>query len=132
MVVGDQSSGKSSLLEGLTALPFPVAGELCTRFATQVSLRRSSKAACDVYTISIIPAADSSDQYKRKLTSFQTTLHEFDEESFSKVLRDVMPANYENCPLERLTLVYRPLTLWAYQNQHERLKRPLSDSPATC
>ncbi|MCJ1393301.1 hypothetical protein MMC18_006173 [Xylographa bjoerkii] len=88
VVVGDQSSGKSSLLEGLTALPFPVAGELCTRFATQVSLRRSSKTAQNVYTISIIPAADASDQYKQKLASYQTTLHEFDEESFSKVLQD--------------------------------------------
>nr|POE96532.1 interferon-induced gtp-binding protein mx2 [Quercus suber] len=41
VVVGDQSSGKSSLLEGLTGLTFPVASELCTRFATQIVLRRS-------------------------------------------------------------------------------------------
>ena len=44
VVVGDQSSGKSSLLEGLTGLPFPVASELCTRFATQIVFRRSHDA----------------------------------------------------------------------------------------
>ncbi|KAL4915862.1 P-loop containing nucleoside triphosphate hydrolase protein [Aspergillus aurantiobrunneus] len=41
VVVGDQSSGKSSLLEGLTGLSFPVASDLCTRFATQIVLRRA-------------------------------------------------------------------------------------------
>ncbi|KAJ6086177.1 hypothetical protein N7486_010458 [Penicillium sp. IBT 16267x] len=41
VVVGDQSSGKSSLLEGLTGLSFPVASDLCTRFATQIVLQRA-------------------------------------------------------------------------------------------
>lgn len=36
VVVGDQSSGKSSVLEGLTNLPFPRDSGLCTRFATQI------------------------------------------------------------------------------------------------
>jgi ABC-type cobalamin/Fe3+-siderophores transport system ATPase subunit len=42
VVVGDQSSGKSSVLQGITRLPFPVDDKLCTRFPTEVSLRRSS------------------------------------------------------------------------------------------
>lgn len=64
VVVGDQSSGKSSLLEGLTGLPFPVAGQLCTRFATQVSFRRSATAHEDIVTVTIIPAADAEAAYK--------------------------------------------------------------------
>ena len=34
MAVGDQSSGKSSVLEALTGLPFPRDSGLCTRFVT--------------------------------------------------------------------------------------------------
>ncbi|KAJ5052609.1 P-loop containing nucleoside triphosphate hydrolase protein, partial [Bipolaris maydis] len=43
VVIGDQSSGKSSVLEGLTGLPFPRDSGLCTRFATQITFRRSSE-----------------------------------------------------------------------------------------
>lgn len=43
VVVGDQPSGKSSVLAGLTRLPFPCDGGLCTRFATQVVFRQSVK-----------------------------------------------------------------------------------------
>ncbi|KAJ5164199.1 uncharacterized protein N7500_006029 [Penicillium coprophilum] len=41
VVVGDQFSGKSSVLEGLTKLPFPRDSGLCTRFATHIIFRRT-------------------------------------------------------------------------------------------
>jgi hypothetical protein len=37
VVCGDQSSGKSSVLEAITEIPFPRKENLCTRFATEVS-----------------------------------------------------------------------------------------------
>lgn len=40
IVVGDQSSGKSSVLEAVSGIKFPVHGNLCTRFATELILRR--------------------------------------------------------------------------------------------
>ncbi|KAM0608668.1 hypothetical protein ACHAP0_007782 [Verticillium nonalfalfae] len=40
VVVGDQSSGKSSVLESLTGFAFPRAAGLCTRYATQITSRR--------------------------------------------------------------------------------------------
>ena len=43
LVVGNQSSGKSSVLEGLTSLPFPRDSGLCTRFATWILFRRDPK-----------------------------------------------------------------------------------------
>ena len=41
MIVGDQSAGKSSLLQSLTEIPFPVADRLCTRFPTRIVSRRT-------------------------------------------------------------------------------------------
>ena len=69
--MGDQSSGKSSLLEGLTGLSFPVASELCTRFATQIVLRRSPTEQGSV-KVSILPgpAAINDEQQKLHLQSF--------------------------------------------------------------
>ncbi|OCK79772.1 hypothetical protein K432DRAFT_299085 [Lepidopterella palustris CBS 459.81] len=43
IVCGDQSSGKSSVLEGLTKVRFPTKSKLCTTFATEVKLRRGFK-----------------------------------------------------------------------------------------
>jgi GTP-binding protein EngB required for normal cell division len=43
IVTGDQSSGKSSVLEALSGLSFPAKEQLCTRFATEVILRRSEE-----------------------------------------------------------------------------------------
>ncbi|RDW91118.1 hypothetical protein BP5796_02283 [Coleophoma crateriformis] len=40
VIVGKQSSGKSSLLQSLTGIPFPTGGKLCTRFATRIVSRR--------------------------------------------------------------------------------------------
>lgn len=40
IVVGDQSSGKSSVLEAISGMNFPVNSDLCTRFATELVMRR--------------------------------------------------------------------------------------------
>ncbi|KAF9579100.1 hypothetical protein BGW38_004789 [Lunasporangiospora selenospora] len=42
-ILGDQSSGKSSVLEAITQLSFPRNKDTCTRFATQVNLRQSTR-----------------------------------------------------------------------------------------
>lgn len=41
IVVGEQSAGKSSVLEALSHVRFPVRGDLCTRFATEIVLRQA-------------------------------------------------------------------------------------------
>ncbi|KAG0349630.1 hypothetical protein BG005_010882 [Podila minutissima] len=41
-IIGDQSSGKSSVLEAITKLSFPRDKDMCTRFATLVNMRRNS------------------------------------------------------------------------------------------
>ncbi|UQC86680.1 vacuolar sorting protein VPS1 [Colletotrichum lupini] len=43
VVCGDQSAGKSSVLEGITGMPFPRQEGLCTRFPTEIVLRHSNE-----------------------------------------------------------------------------------------
>ena len=93
MVVGDQSSGKSSLLEGLTGLPFPVAAELCTRFATQIVFRRS-RSSHESIQVSIIAATDTNDKDKKILEEFSRAMTEFSSESFAHVLDEVSSSRF--------------------------------------
>lgn len=67
VAVGDQSSGKSSLLESLTGVPFPRGQELCTRYATQISSRREKFTQINV---SIIPGPSESSENKQRLEAY--------------------------------------------------------------
>jgi hypothetical protein len=40
ILCGDQSAGKSSVLDAISGLSFPTKDNLCTRFATELVLRR--------------------------------------------------------------------------------------------
>jgi GTP-binding protein EngB required for normal cell division len=54
VVVGDQSSGKSSVLEAITQIPFPTSSTACTRFATQIRLRRDNSLSATITKVSIL------------------------------------------------------------------------------
>jgi energy-coupling factor transporter ATP-binding protein EcfA2 len=45
VVCGEQSSGKSSVLEAISGVMFPSKDSLCTRFATELILRRGTNRA---------------------------------------------------------------------------------------
>ncbi|KAF9139273.1 hypothetical protein BG015_002115 [Linnemannia schmuckeri] len=53
VIIGDQSSGKSSVLEAITKLTFPRDKDMCTRFAIQVNLRRNPALQEDVLSARI-------------------------------------------------------------------------------
>ncbi|KAM3529473.1 hypothetical protein MY4038_005394 [Beauveria bassiana] len=86
--VGDQSSGKSSLLEGLTGIPFPRGQGLCTRYATQITHRRESKTSIN---ISIIPGPNASESEKLKLEEYQKSVSTASElkDQLSSILLEV-------------------------------------------
>ncbi|KAF8253495.1 P-loop containing nucleoside triphosphate hydrolase protein [Wilcoxina mikolae CBS 423.85] len=89
VVVGDQSSGKSSVLEALTSIPFPVASTLCTRFATQINFRRT---AHERVTITITPNVDSSSSRTANLKAFSKHFTTLTAELFSDVLEQASEA----------------------------------------
>lgn len=86
VVVGDQSSGKSSGLGGLTGIDFARDSGLCTRFATQITFRRSAKKA---FTASIVPTADSDAKYAERVRAWTKDVDVLDEESFADIMQEV-------------------------------------------
>jgi GTPase SAR1 family protein len=76
VVCGDQSAGKSSVLEALTEIPFPRNDNLCTRFATEIILRR---AEIESLTIKVIPDDNRINTEKDVIRSFAETITDFAE-----------------------------------------------------
>ena len=76
VVCGDQSAGKSSVLEALTEIPFPRSDNLCTRYATEIILRR---ATTDSLTIKVIPDDDRPTKEKEGIKGFKASITNFNE-----------------------------------------------------
>jgi hypothetical protein len=76
VVCGDQSSGKSSVLEAITEIPFPRKENLCTRFATEIILRRDVSSSI---TCKINPDKSRPDGEQKKLAGFQKSIKNIDE-----------------------------------------------------
>ncbi|KAJ5882273.1 uncharacterized protein N7529_000945 [Penicillium soppii] len=75
IVCGDQSSGKSSVLEAISGVSFPVKSSLCTRFPTELVLRKNSQVGVRV---SIVPHQSRSDAEQHSLGNFCEQLDGFD------------------------------------------------------
>ncbi|OBT73998.1 hypothetical protein VF21_06003 [Pseudogymnoascus sp. 05NY08] len=87
VVVGDQSSGKSSVLEAVMELPLPRDSGLCTRFATNITFRRSPQTSI---AVSIIPGPTRSPEKAEELKAFKKTgLTTLDGQTFLSILKDV-------------------------------------------
>lgn len=76
VVCGDQSAGKSSVLEALTEIPFPRNDNLCTRFATEIILRRANS---NSLTIKIIPDSKRPANEQTPFKVFKASITNFDE-----------------------------------------------------
>lgn len=87
VVVGDQSSGKSSVLVALSDLPFPRHDELCTRFATQIIFRRSDTPEIKV---SIVPDKQSDPDHQARMSAWgQNHTEPLCSDSFAKLMIEV-------------------------------------------
>ncbi|KAL5322938.1 hypothetical protein ACEPPN_010918 [Leptodophora sp. 'Broadleaf-Isolate-01'] len=68
------SSGKSSVLEALSGVPFPTKSNLCTRFPIELVLRKTSHIGVSV---SIIPHESRSESKQLSLGGFHKKLDDF-------------------------------------------------------
>ena len=76
VVCGDQSAGKSSVLEALTEIPFPRNDNLCTRFATEIILRRAN---ANSLKIKLIPDSKRPVNEQDNIKAFEESISNFDE-----------------------------------------------------
>ena len=94
VVVGHQSSGKSSVLAGATGLPFPRDSSLCTRFATQIIFRRATSTGINVF---IVPAKGSSNEHGAKVRQWNHQAHgNLDASLFAKIMGEVQYRNVDS------------------------------------
>lgn len=121
VVVGDQSSGKSSVLEGLTGLPFPRDAGLCTRFATQITFRRAAE---DFINISILPCKNASPEHAAKVGEWhRKDLKDLTAKEFGKIVMQVSQI--------QLQAAERALTSLRLKRRWELLKDPRPPSQTT-
>jgi hypothetical protein len=100
VVVGDQSSGKSSVLEGLMKKALPRDSGLCTRFATQIVFRRALE---EHISVSIIPDEASDGDHRATAKSWgRNDVSSLDVETFTSIMREVRSGSVRTL-LEALT-----------------------------
>ncbi|KAF7899814.1 hypothetical protein EAF00_004150 [Botryotinia globosa] len=71
IVVGDQSFGKSSVLQAVTEIPFPTDDKMCTRFATEIVHKRTLPSDTVSVTVEIIPDSNETQERKELLSSWR-------------------------------------------------------------
>lgn len=86
IVVGDQSAGKSSVLEAISRVKFPAKSGLCTRFATELVMRTATESKVDVRIIR--PGRGSSDNNtgNPQLESFSRS--DFDQDKLAEIIEE--------------------------------------------
>jgi GTP-binding protein EngB required for normal cell division len=92
IVCGEQSSGKSSVLEAVSGVKFPSKDNLCTRFATELILRRGPNAPVKVGIVPGSRERDRSESDLRKLRNFHysVSVEDLDLEPVIEAAKEVM------------------------------------------
>ena len=87
IVIGDQSLGKSSVLEGLIRKGLPRDSGLCTRFATQIIFRRSDE---ERISVSIIADRNATPNHRAYVEGWgRTDVKSLDSATFTSIISEV-------------------------------------------
>lgn len=84
VVCGDQSAGKSSVLEGITGIPFPRQDGVCTKFATEIILHHDLERTR--ITATVIPHKSRGKAQRDQFQEYCRVLKDFSE--LPDVIRD--------------------------------------------
>lgn len=89
IVCGDQSAGKSSVLEAISGMSFPTKDNLCTRFPTELVLRRGDVTAPRV---SINPGPERSEEERERLRGFHAVMDTENQRSLGDIVEKAKTA----------------------------------------
>ncbi|KAF2806965.1 uncharacterized protein BDZ99DRAFT_393753 [Mytilinidion resinicola] len=133
IVAGDQSSGKSSVLEALTRVRFPIRSKQCTTFATELKLRRSTTSRISTR---IKPGPNRTEEDKQRLARFKEScsspeqfpelidlaracMKGIDRESSETFFDDILQVEIFGPDLAPLTVVDLPGIIHFHNNDQE-------------
>jgi GTP-binding protein EngB required for normal cell division len=114
IVCGDQSSGKSSVLEAISQLKFPVGTGTTTRFATEVVLRNNSLTSGTPVTLKIIADRSRTPEEKARIETFTFVIQLDEPGAFSDAV---------NAALKHLESIEPGKKFW-YDRLHVEISGP--------
>jgi GTP-binding protein EngB required for normal cell division len=114
IVCGDQSTGKSSVLEAISQLRFPVGAQFTTKLPTEVVLRNNSSPSIAPVTLTIIADKSRTPEQKAHLDNFAFQVDVDDPNAFTSAV---------NAAFQYLTLYEPHVRLW-YDRLHVEISGP--------
>lgn len=85
VVCGNQSSGKSSVLEAIAGVPFPIGAGTTTRFATEIILRQATQERIE---IRIIPSSEREGDIKSQIEGFRSSFMNAELADFGRIIKE--------------------------------------------
>ncbi|KAJ5621555.1 hypothetical protein N7528_006338 [Penicillium herquei] len=107
VVVGDQSAGKSSVLQAITEVSFPVKDGTCTRFPIQISFRQSSTAKKFPVKATVVPGkqCENDGELLARIKEFAVEKEELTPDSIKEIIEKATECIFgEHQPGKRVSL----------------------------